>query len=47
MANLEIPITVRVVFFDWEELGFLGSYAYVEKYKDEFKKKNFRIIYCF
>ncbi len=40
-SKLNLPITVRIVFFDWEELGFLGSYAYVQKYKDEFKKKNF------
>jgi Zn-dependent M28 family amino/carboxypeptidase len=40
-SKMNLPITVRIVFFDWEELGFLGSYAYVQKYKDEFKKKNF------
>lgn len=28
---LDLPKTVRIVFFDFEEFGFLGSKAYVEK----------------
>lgn len=40
-TKIDTPVTVRIVFFDWEELGFLGSYAYVTKYSSEFKKKNF------
>lgn len=40
-SKLKLPVTVRIVFFDWEELGFLGSYAYVQKYKEELKNKNF------
>lgn len=31
LDKLNLPKTVRVVFFDFEELGFLGSRAYVEK----------------
>ena len=41
LSKMDIPQTVRVVFFDWEELGFLGSHAFVAKYKPEFKDKNF------
>ncbi len=41
LSQLDLPKTVRVVFFDWEELGFLGSRAYVQKYKEELRKKKF------
>ncbi|MDC1174421.1 M28 family peptidase [Bacteriovoracaceae bacterium] len=41
LSKMDSPKTIRVVFFDFEEFGFLGSKAFVEKYKDEFKRKNF------
>lgn len=41
LSRMQLPKTVRVVFFDWEELGFLGSRAYVKKHLSEFKKKKF------
>jgi hypothetical protein len=31
LDKLDLPKTIRIVFFDFEELGFLGSRAYVEK----------------
>jgi hypothetical protein len=33
LDKLDLPKTVRIVFFDFEELGFLGSRDYVEKLK--------------
>ncbi len=33
LDKLDLPKTVRIVFFDFEELGFLGSKDYVEKLK--------------
>ena len=33
LDKLDLPKTVRIVFFDFEELGFSGSRAYVEKLK--------------
>ena len=41
ISRLDIPVTVQIVFFDWQELGYLGSRAFVEKYRREFKRKNF------
>lgn len=41
LSKLDLPITIRVVFFDWGELGFLGSKAFASKYRQEFKDKNF------
>ena len=38
-SRMELPRTLKIVFLDWEELGHLGSYAYVKKYKEELKKK--------
>lgn len=38
---LDLPITVRIVFFDAEELSFLGSKAYLDQYGEELKKQNF------
>ena len=35
LDKLDLPKTVRIVFFDAEELAFSGSYAYVEKLKPE------------
>lgn len=40
LAQLKLPETVRVVFFDFEELGLLGSKAFVEKYKKELKNNS-------
>ncbi|MBC7538276.1 MAG: M28 family peptidase [Bacteriovorax sp.] len=33
LDKLDLPKTVRIVFFDFEELGFSGSHDYVEKLK--------------
>ena len=41
LSKMELPKTVRVVFYDWEELGFLGSRAFVKKYEKELKEKKF------
>jgi acetylornithine deacetylase/succinyl-diaminopimelate desuccinylase-like protein len=41
LSKMDLPKTVRVVFFDWEELGFLGSRAYVSQHLKEFKDKKF------
>jgi len=41
LARMQLPKTVRIVFFDMEEMGFLGSRAYVEKYRTELKQKKF------
>lgn len=38
-SRMEIPRTLRVVFLDWEELGNLGSLAFVERYRGEYQKK--------
>lgn len=40
LSHLEIPVTVRVVFMDWEEFGGLGSYAFMKKYEKEMASKN-------
>lgn len=37
---LDLPITVKIVFFDAEELSFLGSKAYLDQYGEELKKQN-------
>ncbi|MBT3236503.1 MAG: M28 family peptidase [Bdellovibrionales bacterium] len=39
LAPLELPRTVRIIFFDFQELGFLGSRAYVEANKQQWKKE--------
>jgi hypothetical protein len=36
--KLDLPKTVRLVFFDFEELGFLGSRDYVDKLKSKNEK---------
>ena len=41
LSALDLPKTVRVVFFDFEEMGFLGSRAYLKKYKSQMKKQKF------
>lgn len=38
-SRMELPRTLKVVFLDWEELGNLGSYAFVKKYQKEFKER--------
>lgn len=35
LDKLDLPKTVRIVFFDFEELGFMGSRAFVEKMGDQ------------
>lgn len=37
-SQMEIPVTVRFVFLDWEEWAGLGSFAYFQKYKNEDKR---------
>ncbi|MCF8058422.1 MAG: M28 family peptidase [Bacteriovoracaceae bacterium] len=39
-SHMDIPITVRIVFLDWEEFGSLGSKAFVTKYRKEVIDKN-------
>lgn len=39
LDKLDLPKTVRIVFFDFEELGFLGSRDYVEKLKTQSKSQ--------
>lgn len=41
LSRMDLAKTVRVVLYDWEELGFLGSRAFVKKYKKELSKKKF------
>lgn len=41
LSAIDLPKTVRVVFFDYEEMGFLGSRAYIKKYRDQIKKQKF------
>lgn len=41
LAKMKTPKTIRVVFFDFQEFGFLGSKAFIERYRQDFKKKNF------
>lgn len=38
LSELKIERTVRVVFFDFQEFGFLGSWDYAKKLKDEVAK---------
>ena len=38
LSEIDLPKTVRIVFFDMEEFGFLGSRAYISKYGEELKK---------
>lgn len=38
-VHLDVPVTVRVVFLDWEEFAGLGSFAFVEKYQKELSSK--------
>jgi len=40
-SHMSLPVTVRVVFFDWEEFRGLGSKAFVKKYKLEFLDKTY------
>lgn len=42
LNGLDLPITVRLVFFDGEEFNYLGSKAFLQKYKDDLKKGTFR-----
>lgn len=42
LNGLDLPITVRLVFFDGEEFNYMGSKAYLQKYKEELKKGTFR-----
>jgi hypothetical protein len=41
LSEVDLPKTVRIVFFDYQEFGFLGSRAFVQKYKSELKSNNF------
>lgn len=37
-SHIDVPVTIRFVFYDWEEWGGLGSWAYLEKYRNEKKR---------
>ncbi len=39
LAQIDLPKTIRIAFFDFQEFNSLGSRAFVQKYKEEFKKK--------
>lgn len=41
LSQYDLPKTVRVVFFDFEEVGFLGSRAYVQAHAEELKRARF------
>lgn len=41
LSKLNLEKTVRIVFFDMQEFGELGSRAYVQKYKEALIKENF------
>ncbi len=41
LSEVDLPKTVRVVFFDYQEFGFLGARAFVSKYKQSLKKEKF------
>lgn len=38
LSNIDFKETIKIVFFDWEELGFLGSEAFVRENLNELKK---------
>lgn len=38
LSQLELPKSVRIVFFDFQEMGYLGSLDFVRKYKQELKE---------
>ncbi len=38
-SQIELERSLKIVFFDYEEIGFLGSKAYVQKYKEDFRKQ--------
>jgi hypothetical protein len=41
LSEVDLPKTVRIVFFDYQEFGFLGARAYVKKYLPTLKKEKF------
>lgn len=41
LSEVDLPKTVRIVFFDYQEFGFLGSRAFVQKYKSSLRKEKF------
>lgn len=40
-SKIQLEKTIRIVFFDMQELGELGSRAFVSKYLESLKKENF------
>jgi hypothetical protein len=44
LNKLEIKKTVRIIFFDFQELGFLGSLDYTKRHKDELVKNTSAFI---
>lgn len=43
LSKIEIKKTVRIIFFDFQEIGFLGSKAYMKEYLDEMNK-NYNVV---
>ncbi len=41
LSEVSTPKTIRIVFFDFQEFGFLGSRAFVQKYKSTLRKEKF------
>jgi hypothetical protein len=39
LNKFDLPKTIRVIFFDFQELGFLGSRAYIKKHREELLEK--------
>jgi len=44
LSELDLPRTIRLVFFDFEEMGFLGSRAYAAELKKEIEKKKIKYL---
>ena len=44
ISKLDMEKTIRIVFFDFENLGFLGSRNFVEKYYDELVNNKNRLV---
>lgn len=40
-SQIEFEKTLKIVFFDFEEIGFLGSKAFVQNHKETFRKQKF------
>lgn len=39
LSNIDIKRTVRIIFFDFQEFGFIGSNAYITHFSEQLKKE--------